>query len=130
MIKRVKEYDEQLYGDKQVWLDRRDMQYEVIARYRAKLKQRAELEEEEQMMSSLGDDLHQLHVVVSGLSDHCSGTPPYANTKQPPSASKPCALFHRLLYRYMYSTANDGIKRKVWVVLFCTAYPSSSLSRC
>jgi hypothetical protein len=56
---------------------------------------RAQMEEEEQMMSSLGDDLH---VVVSGLSDHCSATPPYANTKQPPSVSKPCALFHRLLY--------------------------------
>jgi len=47
MIKRVNEYDEQLYGDKQVWLDRRDMQYETIARYRAKLKQRAELDEKE-----------------------------------------------------------------------------------
>ena len=47
MIKRVKEYDKQLYGDKQSWLQRHRLQYETISRYRAKLKQRAELDEKE-----------------------------------------------------------------------------------
>ena len=47
MIKRVKEYDKQLYGDKQSWLQRHRLQYETISRYRAKLKQRAELDERE-----------------------------------------------------------------------------------
>jgi hypothetical protein len=47
MAKLVKEYDSQLYGDKQMWLDRHRMQYETISKYRTKLKQRAELDEKE-----------------------------------------------------------------------------------
>jgi hypothetical protein len=47
MAKLVKEYDLQLYGDKQVWLDRHRMQYETISKYKATLKRRAELDEED-----------------------------------------------------------------------------------
>jgi hypothetical protein len=47
MAKLVKKYDMQLYGDKQAWLDRHLIEYETITKYRAKLKQRAELDKQE-----------------------------------------------------------------------------------
>jgi hypothetical protein len=47
MAKRVKQYDEQLYGDKRGWLERHRISYETMSRYKAKLKERAELDKKD-----------------------------------------------------------------------------------